>query len=186
MKQLKLYPLDAMDHLVQPSDFCHQELNTPAIAWLTDFQQHQPSLLEADTLAVEALQMLAREHSHLKLVVDANEELIGLITPQQLSAQSIMRRVVMGEAREEITVRDLMLPRSRLKALAYQDLQHCKIGDVLHTLQREGEAFCLVLERDSHQIRGVLSSEAIAERLQLPFKVTPAPTFLQLFDSVLA
>lgn len=186
MKHLTLYPLDANDHLVQPNECNSHELNTPAISWLTDFQQHQPSLLEADTLATDALMMLEREHSHLKLVVDADEELVGLISPQQLSAQSIMRRVVMGEARDEITVRDLMLPRTKLKALAYQDVAHSKIGDVLHTLQREGEAFCLVLERDSHQIRGVLSSEVIAKRLQLPLEVTPAPTFLQLFDSVLA
>jgi CBS domain containing-hemolysin-like protein len=186
MKHLTLYPLDANDHLVQPNECHSHELNTAAIHWLTDFQQHQPSLLEAGTLATEALMMLEREHSKLKLVVDANEELIGLVSPQQLSAQSIMRRVVMGEARDEITVRDLMLPRSRLKALAYQDLLHSTISDVLSNLQREGEAFCLVLDRDSHQIRGVLSSEVIAERLQLPLKVTPAPTFLQLFDSVLA
>ncbi|SEB00767.1 CBS domain-containing protein [Alkalimonas amylolytica] len=186
MKHLTLYSLDANDHLVQPNECHQQELSTAAIHWLTDFQQHQPSLLEAETPATEALMMLEREHSTLKLVVDANEELIGLISPQQVSAQSIMRRVVMGEARDEITVRDLMLPRSRLKAVAYQDLLRSKISDVLSTLQREGEAFCLVLDRNSHQIRGVLSSEAIAKRLQLPLKVTPAPTFLQLFDSVLA
>lgn len=184
MKQLTLYSLDAQDHLVQPDDFISPELNTPALTWLTDFKQHQPTLLEADTLATDAVMMLEREHSHLKLVVDAQEELVGLITSQQLSAQNIMRRVVLGEARSEITVRDLMLPRQQLRALAYQDLQHCSVADVLHTLQREGEAYCLVLERDSHQIRGVLSSENIASRLKLPVQVTPAPTFLQLFDSV--
>ncbi len=186
MKQLPLYSLDALDHLVQPSEFHQHELNTPAIQWLTDFQQHQPSLLEADTLATDALLMLEREHSDLKLVVDAKEELLGLIGPEQLSAQSIMRRVVLGEARNEVRVRDLMLPRARLKALAYDDLHHCRIGDVLNTLRREGQCYCLVLDRAQHQIRGVLSSEAIARRLELPWTVTPAPTFLQLCDSVLS
>lgn len=190
MKPLMLYPLDAQDHLVQPDDFISteisSELKTPALSWLTDFKQHRPTMLEADTLATDALMMLEREHSHLKLVVDEKEALLGLISSRQLSAQSIMRRVVLGEARSEITVRDLMLTRQQLKAFAYQDLARSTIGEVLKTLQREGEAYCLVLDRDNHQIRGVLSSEDIAARLQLPKQLSPAPTFLQLCDSVFA
>ncbi len=122
----------------------------------------------------------------MKLVVDHDGEMVGLIHQEQLSAQAIMRRVAFGDSREDISVSDLMRPRERIKALAYQQLKNCNIADVINTLQSSGEQHCVVIDRESHQIRGVISAQDIARRLRVHFTVQQPPTFLHIFDSISA
>ena len=112
--------------------------------------------------------------------------MLGLIHIEQLSEQALLRQVIQGNSRDEIKVRDLMRPRERIKALAYQQLQNCTIADVVNTLQSNGEAFCLVVDRDNHQIRGVIHAQELARRLHMPLAIRQQPTFLRIFDSLTA
>ena len=186
MKTLPLYAVETIDHLVQPDDFDGTQLTSPAVRVLTDFKHAQPNMIDADTPAAELLDMMLRDHTKLKLVVDNSGELIGIIHIDQLSDQAIMRRVASGESRNDIKVADLMRPRDRIKALAYQQLQHCTIADVVNTLLSSGEQHCLVIDRQSHQIRGVISAQDIARRLHIPLHIQQQPTFLHIFDSLSA
>ncbi|SEI07703.1 CBS domain-containing protein [Rheinheimera pacifica] len=186
MKTLALYSVEAIDHLVQPTDFDGMTLNSPALTVVTDFKHSQPNVVAASTTAREALDMMQQEQTKLKLVVDHDAELVGLLHLDQLSDQSIMRRIAFGDSRDDITVADLMRPRERIKALAYQQLQHCSIADVVNTLQSSGEQHCVVIDRESHQIRGVISAQDIARRLRMQLHIQQAPTFLHIFDSLSA
>lgn len=184
MKTLSLFSVEAIDHLVQPDQFDHARLTSPALQLVTDFKQSQPEMISETTPASDVLALMQIERSKLKLVVDEQGELSGLIHLDHLSDQAIMRRVAQGNERREIKVADLMRPRERIKALAWQQLQHCTIADVLNTLQSSGEQHCVVVDRESHHIRGVISAQDIARRLHLPVHIRQAPTFLTLFDSV--
>lgn len=184
MKTLPLYAVANTDHLVLPSDFNGADLNTPALELVNDFKHSAPAIIDADTSAADTLEMMQHEHSRLKLVVDNTGKLVGLIALEQLSGQAIMRRVANGDLRHEILVSDLMYPREQLKALAYQQLQTCTIANVIATLQHSGESYCLIVERHSHQIRGVISAEDIAERLHIPLNINKTPTFLNIFGSI--
>jgi len=186
MKTLSLFNLDAVDQLIQPTDFTETTLNSPALSVLSDFKHNQPTMIEGNTSAAQALQMMQLEHCQLKLVVDADERMLGLIHIEQLSEQALLRQVIQGNSRDEIKVRDLMRPRERIKALAYQQLQNCTIADVVNTLQSNGEAFCLVVDRDNHQIRGVIHAQELARRLHMPLAIRQQPTFLRIFDSLTA
>lgn len=184
MKTLALYPVEAIDHLVQPADFDGTTLTSPALALVSDFRNIQPNMINLSSTAIEALDMMQREKTKLKLVVDNSGELAGLLHIDQLSDQALMRRVAFGVSREDILVADVMRPRERIKALAYQQLQYCNIGDVVNTLQSCGEQHCVVIDRESHQIRGVISSQDIARRLRIPLHIKQPPTFLHIFDSL--
>ena len=184
MKTLALYSVEAIDHLVQPADFDGTRLTSPALQVVTDFQHSEPNTISATTKASAALEMMQQEHSRLKLVVDQHAELIGLLPVEQLSEQALMRQIAFGSRRDEISVADVMRPRERIKALAYQQLKHCTIADVVNTLQSSGEQHCVVIDRDNHQIRGVISAQDIARRLKLPLTISQAPTFLHIFDSI--
>ena len=186
MKTLALYAVEAIDHLVQPADFDGTTLNSPALAVVTDFKHSQPNMLSAAAKARDALTMMQQEHSRLKLVVDNSGELVGLLHLEQLSEQALMRHVAFGANRDDICVADVMRPRERIKALAYQQLQHCSIADVVNTLQSSGEQHCVVVDRQSHQIRGVISAQDIARRLKVQLNIAQAPTFLHIFDSLTA
>jgi CBS domain containing-hemolysin-like protein len=186
MKRLALYAVEAIDHLVQPADFDSTTLNSPALSVVTDFKHHQPNTISAGTSARDALDMMQQEQTKLKLVVDSDGELVGLLHIDQLSDQAIMRRVAVGDDRADILVADMMRPRERIKALAYQQLEHCSIADVVNTLQSSGEQHCVVIDRQSHQIRGVISAQDLARRLRINLHIKQAPTFLHIFDSLSA
>lgn len=186
MKKLALFNLDSVDQLIQPTDFSETTLNSPALSVMTDFKHSQPTMIEGNTSAAIAMNMMQQEHCQLKLVVDANETMQGLIHVEQLSEQAIMRQVIQGESRHSIKVRDLMRPRDNIKALAYQQLQNCTIADVVNTLQSSGEQYCLVVDRDNHQIRGLIHAQDVARRLHMPFAIRQQPTFLRIFDSLSA
>ncbi|WP_337879522.1 histidine kinase [Rheinheimera sp.] len=186
MRKLNLFAVETADHLVQPAEFADTSLDTAALEFVTDFKHNSPMMIDAETCAVEAEDMMKHEHSKLKLVIDANQEMIGLISFEQLSIQNVLQRMGKGINRKDLTVADLMLPRSEVKALAYQQLQHCSIGDVLHTLQSHGEQYCLVIDTDSHHIRGLMSAADIASRLHVPVHIEKTPTFLNIFDRVYA
>ena len=186
MKTLALYAVEAIDHLVQPDDFTDTTLNSPAMKVVTDFKHSQPNMVNASSTARDALEMMHQEQTKLKLVVDNDGELVGLLHIDQLSDQAIMRRVAKGVSRDDILVADLMRPRERIKALAYQQLKHCNIGDVINTLQSSGEQHCVVIDRESHQIRGVISAQDIARRLRVQLNIQQTPTFLHIFDSLSA
>lgn len=186
MKKLSLFSVEAIDHLVQPEEFAGPNLNSPATTIVTDFRHNQPTTIDQFVSAAEALDIMQYEHNRLKLVVDSSGEMIGLITLESLSDQAIMRHMVKGTSREDITVTDLMVPRAQLKALAYEQLQNCTIADIVNTLQSNGEQYCLVIDRESHHIRGVISAQDIAKRLQIPLQIQRTPTFLNIFDSLYA
>jgi CBS domain containing-hemolysin-like protein len=182
MKKLNLFNLNAIDHLVKPAEFTEADLASAALDFVSDFKTNSPMMIDANTCAVEAEEIMNHEHSKLKLVIDANQELIGLISYEQLSIQNVLQRLGKGVNRKDLTVADLMRPRDEIKALAYQQIQHCSIGDVLNTLQHHGEQYCLVIDTDSHHIRGVISASDIASRLHIPVHIEKAPTFLNIFD----
>lgn len=187
MRKLNVYTVDHIDHLVQPKEFLETKLTSPALQIFTDFRQYNPSILDAKTKAIDALEMMNNEHSRLKLVVDANEEMVGLISTEQLSTQNILQHVSKDVKAADLLVADLMRPRERIIALSYQQIQHCSVGDVLNTLQHSGEPYCVVIDIENHQIRGVISAKDIADRLHIePVAITRIPTFLNIFDQLSA
>ena len=58
MKTLSLFNLDAVDQLIQPTDFTETSLNSPALSVLSDFKHNQPTMIEGNTSATQALQMM--------------------------------------------------------------------------------------------------------------------------------
>jgi CBS domain containing-hemolysin-like protein len=187
MRKLNVYTVDHIDHLVQPKEFLETKLSSPALQIFTDFRQYSPSILDASTKALDALEMMNNEHSRLKLVVDAQEEMVGLISTEQLSTQNILQHLSKDVKATDLLVSELMRPRDRIIALSYQQIEHCTVGDVLNTLQHSGEPYCVVIDIENHQIRGVISAKDIADRLHIePVAITRIPTFLNIFDQLSA
>ncbi len=184
MKKIHLMSLDNIEHLVQPEDFNEITADSPALTIFTDFKQHLPLVIDADTPAMQADYLMKKAHVRLKLVVDENNELIGTISLQELNGQHIQILQNQGIDREDINVRDLMIPRSKQKVVNYQQLIDATIGDVLDALQKNGTLHCLVVDTDQHQIRGIISASDIAKRLHIPVEIATPTTFIDIFRAV--
>lgn len=185
MKNVQLVNLNATAHLVQPEEFYEVSLESSARNIFTDFKQHKPLVIEANTPASDALYMMKKSHVRMQLVVDSNDELIGTISQHELDEQQFLIQLHnKGVERELISVRDLMLPRSELKALDYKLIDVMKISDVIESLQKTGMQHCLVIDTENNEIRGVISATDIARRLHIPIEIQTPKTFSDIFVAV--
>lgn len=184
MKTINLMTLDNVEHLVQPTEFHDITTQSPALNIFTDFKQHTPLVIDADTAAEQAAYLMQKSHLGLLLVVDTKEELLGTISQRELDSQHLQIMQNHGIDRQELTVRDLMIPRAQQKVMKYQDLVNATIGDVLDTLQKKGRMHCLVVDQEQHQIRGIIAAADIAKRLHMPVEVEAETTFIDIFKAV--
>lgn len=182
-KNLEVLPLAPHDHLVHPEEFNEVKLGSPALSIFTDFKTHQPVEIEGDTPAVQAEFLMRKAHVHLQLVVDKNDELIGMVSHNDLSDTNLMLQQAKGHNREDIMVKNLMTPRDQIKALNYGQLENCSIGDVVHTLQQQHQQHCLVVDPENHHIRGIVSAADIARRLHMKLEIDNVPTFVDIFHA---
>ena len=185
MKNLPIYAVDKIDHLVQPDEFDDVAPESSALAILTDFKNHRPHVVEAHIPAVEAAELMRQENVYLKLVVDKSNEFIGLVSHEDLSSQSVLlTQVANGIKRDDVLVSDLMHARESVSAINYDDLQRCTVADIIYTLQRHGQQYFIVVDRSHHHIRGVVSSSEISRRLHSPVPVERRPSFVEILSVV--
>lgn len=184
MKKLALYPVEKIDELTSPE--AHEDISilSSAVNIFTDFKKVIPLVIESNASAVEVESLMQKSHVRLKLVVNHKNEFLGLISFESLHNQEILKRVAEGHQREQLKVIDFMIPKDQLKAIDYDDLSYAKIGDVIETLKSAGQQHCLVLDRQQHAIRGVLSANDIARRLKLAVDVSTPNSFAAIFDVI--
>jgi CBS domain containing-hemolysin-like protein len=183
MKNLTVYAVDAIDHLVQPDEFDDVTPESSALTILTDFKNHRPHVVEAHIPAVEAAESMHQENINFKLVVDKHNEFIGLISIEDLSDQSILlTQVANGMHRDEVLVADLMHHRDAVRAINYEEFRRSSVADIIYTLQRHGQQYYIVVDRDQHHIRGVVSSTEISRRLHAPIYVERQPSVADILS----
>lgn len=185
MKQFSLYDADRVDHLVHPENFEKLSGDSPAMTVFTDFRVYEPMVIDGITTAVEAENMMKRSHVRLKLVIDERGSFLGVIALEDLSNSEIIKKVAEGYNREELQVVDLMRKRQDLKVFDFHELEIMTVFDVLEVLRQYGHQHCLVVEREFHQIRGVISASDIARKLKMDISIQQPPKFAELYLSSL-
>lgn len=184
MKDLQLYNLESVDNIVYPENYEKVTLDSPANKIFTDFKYVNPLVIEADTLAIDALKLMAKAHVQMKIVVSGCNDFRGIISTKELSEQNIITQVAKGNSREELLVRDMMLPKDALQAFDHESIKRSTVKDVVNVLQNYGLSHCLVLDRQGHNIRGVISSSDVARKLHLPIEINTKTSFSQLFNTI--
>ncbi|MCW8865598.1 MAG: CBS domain-containing protein [Colwellia sp.] len=184
MKNLQLINLEAVDNIIYPESYDQTTLFSPVTHIFTDFKYVKPLIIEADTLAMDALNLMAKAHVQMKIVVSENNDFLGIISTKELSEQSMVTEVAKGIEREEILVRDMMLSRLTLQAFDLDSLQYANVRDVITSLKSYNMSHCLVVDREHHHIRGVISSSDIARKLHLPIVVNTKMSFKMLFEAI--
>ena len=184
MKNLHLFDLDFIDNIISPEEFNQTSLVSPATDVFTDFKSHKPLMIEGGTTASDALKLMAKAHVKMKIVGSKEDDFMGIISTNELTEQSIVTAVAKGTDRDEVLVSDLMLLRDSLHAFDIKELKTATVNDVVAALKNYGLLHCLVLDRESHQIRGVISSSDIARKLHLPIDIYEKSSFSQIFEAI--
>ncbi len=184
MKKLTLHDTESLDQLVWPDD--KQVLSTTSSALLvfTDFALYRPLIIDSSVQAVLLEELMKRSQVRMKLVLDKDLKFIGIVSYNDLSEQQVLKKAVNGILRDELLVTDFMTPKAKLKSFDYEQLSQANVGDVIRTLQHNGQQHCLVIDHDTHEIRGLISSTEIARKLGIPLKINTPPSFMQLFNEI--
>lgn len=187
MHALSLCKTEAIDTLAQPDVYEHIELNSSALSIFTDFHEHQPLVIDGSVKAIELERLMRQSHVKMKLVLDQREQFVGIVTLADITEQKILQRVVqLGIPRTELLVVDMMQPKSLLQAFDYNELKISQVSDVVDALQENGAMHCLVIDKEKHEIRGVISVSDIARILRIPLDIQSQPSFAALSHIIAA
>jgi CBS-domain-containing membrane protein len=144
-------------------------LDAPALAVMTDLRLVVAVTIDPDASIEHAMRVMVRRNVRLLFVVNVDNEIEGLITATDLLGEKPIQYLHdNGGKRREIQVREIMTPRDRLEALAYEDVRSARVGHVLATLQRSRRQHALVAERDaggSVMVRGIFATSQLARQL---------------------
>jgi len=184
MRSLTLCNVEQVDELAWPENFQDISLTSPALKVFTDFKKHKPLVIHQDVSAHETEQLMMNAHVRLKIVVSNENKFLGIVSLTDISQQEIMKKVASGFAHDDLLVTDFMRPKSELRAIDFHDLQNAKVGDILETLKTNGERHCLVINREKHNIRGVVSASDLVRMLKLNIDLSNPPSFLDIFNVI--
>jgi CBS domain containing-hemolysin-like protein len=180
MKTLQLIPLDNALHLDQPKEKEPLTLRSPALSFFTDFTQVTPLVIDSDTSAVDTLQTMKKTHVRLKLVINQSDEVVGIVSADDLKERKIIQKMNKGDKRQDVSVKELMIPTEKLKVLSYEEIANCNISAIIDTLKSLGQQHCLVVDKQSNTIRGLFSVSDISRKLYISIDIYDAPSFLKL------
>lgn len=186
MHKLKLSGLGSVCKLPVTEHLSQITADSPALAVFTDFRLKTPYTVTPDTSPADAERLMLEAHVKMKIVVDADNNLLGILGLKELDEERIITLVAGGMQRDQVTVADLMIPRARLSAFSYQELAAAKVRDVMDALKAEGLQHCLVVDERDQTVRGLISASDIARKLHIPLSLHKAPSFAQIVEVVAA
>lgn len=185
MRTLNLFNVEEVDELAWPDNYQAINLDSSALLVFTDFKKHKPLVIDGDLKAHEAEQLMMNSHVRLKIVLDENGHFIGVVSLLDISHREIVKKVARGYAHDDLQVIDFMQTKASLNAIDYAELKTSSVGDILQTLKANGESHhCLVIDKEQHNIRGVISTSDLVRRLKLHIDLSLPPSFVDIFNLI--
>lgn len=184
MKNLTLYNTQPTDKLVWPDEHFSVSKHTPALNILTDFTKNLPRVIGANVKAIDVEARMKLAHVKMKLVVDINNKFVGIIGLNDLSEENVLKKVNKNTRRDELLVSDFMQQRESLKCFDYNELIDATVNDVLETQKNNHQQHCLVIDREKHQIRGLISARDAARLIQRSVDIEQHVSFEDLFNKL--
>ncbi|MFT6791117.1 MAG: CBS domain containing-hemolysin-like protein [Cellvibrionaceae bacterium] len=175
MKKLNLYSVEDIDELAWPVDSEEYTLESPALAFFTDFASVDPLVVESNLSAVEVKTLMQKTHARLKFVVNERDKFLGIVGAEDLIDRKFVQKVSKAVRRDEIEVTELMIPKKKLNALDFNEIKTVSVANVVAVLKESGENYCLVVDRDKHKIRGIFSASEIARKLHTRIDIHKRP-----------
>ena len=171
MKTLTYVSTKGVNSLIWPATTDNINIYSSALSVFTDFTTAGPRVIESSTRADELVQLMRKEHVRMKIVVDADNHFIGVISLDDLSEDIFIKQVANGFDRSELMVADLMRTKEVLLALSYTSLKNSDIESLLFSQRNNLLQHLLVIDEDTKAIRGLISSNDVARQLRLDVDV---------------
>lgn len=154
----------------QPSTFTLVRAESPAVSVMTDLKQVSAATIGPDATLAQATQTMISRGVRLLLVVNRDDEVLGLITARDTQGEKPIQLIqARGGKHSDLLVADLMCPRESIDLLDAADVLRATVGDIANTLKTLHRQHALVGERDAAtgqvRIRGIFSATQIGRQL---------------------
>jgi signal-transduction protein with cAMP-binding, CBS, and nucleotidyltransferase domain len=154
----------------EPSTFTLVRAESPALCVMTDLKQVSAATTGPDVTLAQATQTMISRGVRLLLVVDRDNEVLGLITARDTQGERPVQLIQkQGGKFGDLLVKDLMCPREAIDLMDIDDVLHAKVRDIVATLEVLKRQHAIVGEHDpiTHQmrIRGIFSATQIGRQL---------------------
>lgn len=160
------------------------KVDSPAIEVMTDLRKIEAATIEKSAILAQANKAMIARGVRLLLVVGENRHIEGLITARDTMGEKPITLIrERGGKHAELTVAELMTPRSSIETLSLDAVLHAEVGHIIATLKEVGRQHTLVIDTSSGEetVCGVFSATQIGRQLGvqiLTFEV--ARTFAEI------
>ncbi|MDZ4202738.1 MAG: CBS domain-containing protein [Gallionella sp.] len=145
------------------------KLSDPATDVMTDLNKVSVVGVRAKTAMDKANAKMIRYGVRMLLVLDDNEQVVGLLTATDVLGEKPMRFLQnMGGTHADIMVRDIMTTQRELQVLKIEDVKNAKVGQIVASLKKSHRQHALVVTEapDGRQtVCGLFSVTQIARQL---------------------
>lgn len=117
--------------------------------FIFDFHHYLSQVISASVTAVEVEAMMQRAYVKMKLIVDKNNKLAGLITLNDISAENLLNKVHKSMSRGELLINDFMHRRESLKCIDYNEVTKSVVSDVLEIRKSNKTAVSIYGDSDA-------------------------------------
>ncbi len=162
------------------------KLDDPASAVMTDLKKVSAVTI-AEKAPIDAANARMKHRGvRLLLVVDDADTVVGLITSTDThGAKPIQHIQKHGGTYRDILVQDIMTTQDKLEVICMDDINRCRVGNIVATLKQAGRSHALVVDRHEKEnkqvIRGIISASQIARQLDIDIPTTEiAQTFAEI------
>ncbi|GLQ33156.1 CBS domain-containing protein [Litoribrevibacter albus] len=122
-------------------------LSSPASALVDAFMDQKTVTIHADDGLQNTLHVMHAMKVPVCLVENGRNEVIGIVTKRDVMGQrAVAYATKSGTPIAELSVRDVMIPRSSLFCISKDEARSADIGDVVETLKRIGDSYILITD----------------------------------------
>lgn len=190
-KPLPTFKAPAGTGFSELSTFTLVRADSPAVSVMTDFKRVSVATTHTNATLAQANQTMISRGVRLLLVIDRNDEVLGLITSRDTSGEKPIQMVQKhGGKFADLLVGDLMCPRERIDLIDTHDVLTAKVGDIVATLKALKRQHAMVGERDpitgQVRIRGVFSATQIGRQLGMAIQTFDVASTFSEIEGLLA
>jgi len=161
-------------------------MDTPAVEVMTDLRQVAAATIRADASIGQAERAMIARGVRLLLVVSVTGEVEGLISARDIIGEKPIKLLrERGGKHDDLSVADLMVPRSGIDVLEIETVLKMDVGGIVATLKDVGRQHALVVDNDRLTgeafVRGIFSATQIGRQLGVPILIFEvAHTFAEI------
>lgn len=141
-----------------------------ALEVMTDLRFVPAATVQAELDIESTTQKMIARGVRLLLVVDARDDVIGLVTARDLVGDRPAEVMRASQIQfQQVTVGHVMTTADSIEVIPLDDVLHARVGDVVETLKHSGRQHAMVIEEDpfggKSAIRGIFSASQISRQL---------------------